>query len=73
MLFQRDTDAGTERVTADETRRMRISEMIKAKTADLIAAGPEACRAYLVELGTHRPDGSLTPEYGGEPNPVTWE
>jgi len=26
---------------------------------------PERARAYLVKLGTHNPDGTLTPEYGG--------
>jgi len=26
----------------------------------------EEARAWLVKLGTHNPDGTLTPEYGGE-------
>jgi hypothetical protein len=29
---------------------------------------PEKARAYLVRLGTHRPDGSLTEAFGGEPD-----
>ena len=46
--------------------REKIRRMIRDHTAKLLAAGPEACHAYLVELGTHNPDGTLTKEYGGE-------
>lgn len=28
-------------------------------------AGKQECRDFLVRLGTHNPDGTLTPQYGG--------
>lgn len=44
----------------------RFREMSKRLTARLDT--PEKALAYLVELGTHRPDGSLTEAYGGSPD-----
>lgn len=44
---------------AEETRKAServVKEATKSK---------EAARAYLVELGTHKPNGKLTKEYGG--------
>jgi len=43
-----------------------MKRMINEHTAEH-ASSPEKARAYLVKLGTHTPDGDLTPEYGGPP------
>lgn len=42
-----------------------IRDLIARRTADLVAAGPEACRAHLVSLGIYNADGSLHEDFGG--------
>lgn len=46
-----------------------IKEYIRKRDERWASMTPEAvkqeCRDYLVRLGTHNPDGTLTPEYGG--------
>jgi hypothetical protein len=44
----------------------QIKKMLREHSERLVAAGPEACRRYLIELGTHDEDGNLTPQYGGK-------
>lgn len=52
-------------VGEDPKELKRIIKIVNKFTKDLINKGPEACKAFLVELGTHNPDGSITKEYGG--------
>ena len=48
------------------SNREALLRFIREETARTVAAGPEACRRYLIALGTHNTDGTLTKEYGGE-------
>jgi hypothetical protein len=47
-------------------RRQLLKQMIEEHSK----MTPEECRAYLVKLGTHNPDGTLTEHYAddGEPS-----
>lgn len=47
-----------------DREREAIKKMI-AEFTRKICASRETARAYLVELGTHTPDGKLTRQYGG--------
>lgn len=43
-----------------------IKAAINRQTEKLIAAGPEACRQYLIDLGIYNADGTLHKNYGGQ-------
>jgi hypothetical protein len=49
----------------DDEQRAAIKRMMQAHTEWLVAAGPDACLRYLIELGTHDEAGNLTRQYGG--------
>ncbi len=49
-----------------DAQRQALIEGLERWTKEMVAAGPEACRRYLIELGTHNEDGTLTKEFGGE-------
>lgn len=48
-----------------ERRNLDILEIIERRTAQLVGAGPQACRDHLIALGTHNMDGSLHADHGG--------
>lgn len=50
----------------NDEQREKLKEFIKKHTEE-VCKTPESALAYLVKLGTHTPDGNLTPEYGGPP------
>jgi hypothetical protein len=51
-----------------ETRQRRLA--LRRVWEGHAKMSPEECRAYLVKLGTHNPDGTLTERYrdDGEPS-----
>ena len=45
----------------------KVCRQIREATRRIIAEG--RAREFLVKLGTHTPEGELTPEYGGPKSP----
>lgn len=49
-----------------DEKAKELAELLKVKLEEIEGWTKEQAMDYLVKLGTHHPDGTLTKEYGGK-------
>jgi hypothetical protein len=57
--------------STNAARNAAIVELLRRRTAEMVAAGPQACRDHLVSLGIYRHDGSIHEDFGGQASSET--